>query len=71
MKLIFQKTFVSQAISETELEIANIKTENLNEILKELQEVQTKIADLKERIRFNFKRCSNQNVNNSACIRNN
>ncbi len=33
---------VSQAISETELEIANIKTEKLNETLKELQEVQTK-----------------------------
>lgn len=40
---------VSQAISETELEITNIKTEKLNEILKELQEVQTKIADLEER----------------------
>ena len=40
---------VNQAISETELEITNIKTEKLNEILKELQEVQTKIADLAER----------------------
>ena len=40
---------VSQAISETELEITNIKTEKLNETLKELQEVQTKIADLEER----------------------
>lgn len=40
---------VLQAISETDLEIANIKTEKLNEVLKELQDVQTKIADLSER----------------------
>jgi len=40
---------VSQAVSETDLEITNIKTEKLNETLKELQETQTKIADLEER----------------------
>lgn len=42
---------VSQEINETELEITNIATEKLNETLKELQEVQTKIADLEERTR--------------------
>jgi len=41
---------VQQAISESELEIANIKTESHNEIIKELQETQTKIADLEERV---------------------
>jgi HlyD family type I secretion membrane fusion protein len=40
---------VNQEISETNLAITNVKTEKLNEILKELQEVQTKIADLEER----------------------
>lgn len=41
---------VRQAINETELEIANIKTEKMNEVIKELQEVKTKIADLEERV---------------------
>jgi len=41
---------VKQAINETELEIANIKTEKMNEVIKELQEVKTKIADLEERV---------------------
>ena len=41
---------VRQAINESELEIANIKTESSNETIKELQEVQTKIADLEERV---------------------
>jgi HlyD family type I secretion membrane fusion protein len=40
---------VRQVINETELEIANIKTEKMNEVIKELQEVKTKIADLEER----------------------
>lgn len=41
---------VEQAINETELEISNLKTENMNEVVKELQEVQTKIGDLEERV---------------------
>ena len=41
---------VQQAISEAELEITNIKTERLNEVIKELQEVQSKVGDLEERI---------------------
>ncbi|NBV06756.1 MAG: HlyD family type I secretion periplasmic adaptor subunit [Proteobacteria bacterium] len=41
---------VRQAINESELEIANVKTEKMNEIVKELQETQTKIADLEERV---------------------
>lgn len=41
---------VKQAISETELEITNIKTKNLNEVIEELQLVQSKIGDLEERV---------------------
>ena len=38
-----------QKINEAELEIINIKTENTNQVTKELQEIQTKIADLEEK----------------------
>lgn len=41
---------VRQVINESELEIANLQTEKMNEIVKELQEIQTKIADLEERV---------------------
>ena len=41
---------VRQVINESQLEIANLQTEKMNEIFKELQEVQTKIADLEERV---------------------
>jgi HlyD family type I secretion membrane fusion protein len=41
---------LQQAISESELNIVNIKTEHLNEVVKELQDVQAKITDLEERI---------------------
>jgi len=39
-----------QAIGETEMEIINTKTQWLNTIIEELQEVQARIADLSERI---------------------
>ena len=41
---------VRQAINESQLEIANVQTEKMNEVVKELQETQTKIADLEERV---------------------
>jgi len=39
-----------QAISETELEIINLKNESLDEILSELQEVEVKISDLTQQL---------------------
>jgi HlyD family type I secretion membrane fusion protein len=42
---------VKQTIAETEMEIINLKTENNNQVIKDLQEVQTKIVDLEERTR--------------------
>lgn len=40
-----------QAITETELEVINIRNKNLNEIVGQLREVQTKVSDLEERRR--------------------
>jgi HlyD family secretion protein/epimerase transport system membrane fusion protein len=42
---------VKQAITESEFQILNLKTQSNNDVIKELQEIQTKIADLEERAR--------------------
>lgn len=42
---------VKQTQAETQMEIVNLKTENNNQVIKDLQEVQTKIVDLEERNR--------------------
>lgn len=42
---------VKQTIAETQIEIINLKTENQNQIVKDLQDVQTKIVDLEERVK--------------------
>ncbi len=42
---------VKQTIAETQMEIINLKTEDKNQVIKDLQETQTKIIDLEERVR--------------------
>ncbi len=42
---------VKQTITETRMEIINLETENHSQVIKDLQEVQTKIVDLEERSR--------------------
>lgn len=42
---------VKQTITESELQVLNLKTQNNNDIIKDLQDTQTKIVDLEERAR--------------------